>query len=117
MLRDWRLDVAQPYSLERAQAGDDPLLVTRGAQAGSTGVEWRSGNVDLGAGLRIEPVSGAWPIIGWRSNFDGISATVHLPDGYRLLAAPGADFARGSWVSAWTLYDVFVAAVLALLAW
>ncbi len=117
MLRDWRLDVAPPYALERAQAGNDPLLVTRGAQAGSTGVEWRSGNVDLGAGLRIEPVSGAWPIAGWRSNFDGISATVHLPDGYRLLAAPGADFARGSWVSAWTLYDVFVAAVLALLAW
>ncbi|MGN6519442.1 MAG: hypothetical protein ACTHK2_08475 [Dokdonella sp.] len=117
MLRDWRLDVAPPYALERAQAGNDPLLVTRGAQPGSTGVEWRSGEVDLGAGLRIEPSSGAWPVAGWRSHFDGISATVHLPDGYRLLAAPGADFARGSWVSAWTLYDVFVAAVLALLAW
>jgi hypothetical protein len=117
MLRDWRLDVAPPYALERAQAGNDPLLVTRGAEPGSTGVEWRSGEVDLGAGLRIEPVSGAWPVAGWRSTFDGISATVHLPDGYRLLAAPGADFARGSWVSAWTLYDVFVAAVLALLAW
>ncbi|HEU4665883.1 MAG TPA: hypothetical protein VFS55_17780 [Dokdonella sp.] len=117
MLRDWRLDVAPPFVLERAQAGDDPLLVTRGPQAGSTGVEWRSGDVDLGAGVRIEPTSAAWPIAGWQSNFDGISATVHLPDGYRLLAAPGADFARGSWVSAWTLYDVFVAAVLALLAW
>ncbi|HEY6942478.1 MAG TPA: hypothetical protein VI238_13550, partial [Dokdonella sp.] len=117
MLRDWRLDVAPPFLLERAQAGDDPLLVTRGEQPGSTGVEWRSAEVDLGAGVRIEPTSAAWPIAGWRSNFDGISATVHLPDGYRLLAAPGADFARGSWVSAWTLYDVFVAAVLALLAW
>jgi hypothetical protein len=117
MLRDWRLDVAAPYALERADAGSDALLVTRGAGAGTTGVEWRSPTVDLTAGMRITPKSAELPVAGWNTNFDGASAIVHLPDGYRLLGAPGADYAHGSWVSAWTLYDVFIAALLALLAW
>jgi hypothetical protein len=117
MLRDWRLDVAAPYALERADAGNEPLLVTRGAQAGLTGVEWHSSNVNLNGGLRIASKAGELPITGWRTTFDSATAVVHLPDGYRLLGAPGADYARGSWVSAWTLYDVFIAALLALLAW
>lgn len=116
MLRDWRLDVATPYVLERADAGSDALLVTRGASAGSSGVEWRDPVVNLTAGVRITPKSAELPVAGWNTNFDGASAIVHLPDGYRLLGAPGADYARGSWVSAWTLYDVFIAALLALLA-
>lgn len=117
MLRDWRLDVAPPYSLERADGGNEALLVTRGIEAGTTGVEWRAPVVDLTAGLRIASKSAELPVAGWRSAFDGASAIVHLPDGYRLLGAPGADYARGSWVSEWTLYDVFIAALLALLAW
>jgi len=117
MLRDWRLDVTAPYALERADAGSDALLVTRGAASGSTGVEWRNPNVDLTAGMRITPKSSELPVAGWNTNFDGATAIVHLPDGYRLLGAPGADYAHGSWVSAWTLYDVFIAALLALLAW
>src|SRR6201999_3594566 len=49
--------------------------------------------------------------------FDRVVATLHLPSGYKLLGAPGADSASGSWLSAWTLLDVFVAAIVALLAW
>jgi hypothetical protein len=117
MLRDWRLDVAAPYVLERVDGGGDPLLVTRGAEAGTTGVEWREPEVNMTAGLRITPTSAELPISGWRATFDSAATIVHLPDGYRLLGAPGADYAQGSWVSAWTLYDVFIAALLALLAW
>jgi len=117
MLRDWRFDVATPYVLERADAGNEALLVTRGASAGSSGVEWRDPQVNLTAGVRITPKSAELPVAGWNTNFDGATAIVHLPDGYRLLGAPGADYAHGSWVSAWTLYDVFIAALLALLAW
>jgi len=117
MVHGWRFDVAAPYSLQRAEGGGDALLVTRGDAPGTTGVEWRSGNVDLSAGVRVEGATTALPVTGWRSDFDGVSATVHLPDGYRLLAAPGADAAHGSWVARWTLYDIFIAALIALLAW
>jgi len=119
MRRGWRFDAAAPFALERAQSGagdGDALLVTRGANDALSGVEWRTPQVDLDAGLRI--ANGATlPVAGWQDSFDRIDTVLHLPNGYRLLAAPGADSASGSWMSGWTLLDVFLAAVLALLAW
>jgi len=125
MLRGWRFDVAPPFTLERADAlgmnyrgrNSENLLITRGATAGNTGVEWRMPRVDLGAGLRIAPTAATIPVAGWQDSFDRVTTTLHLPDGYVLLGAPGADSAAGSWFSRWTLLDVFIAAILALLAW
>jgi len=119
MRRGWRFDAAAPYALERAQAGagdGSALLVTRGASDALGGVEWRTPLVDLDAGLRIAR-GATLPIAGWQDSFDRIDTVLHLPNGYRLLGAPGADRASGSWMSGWTLLDVFLAAVLALLAW
>ncbi|HUD43842.1 MAG TPA: hypothetical protein VMR06_17795 [Dokdonella sp.] len=113
----WRFDAAPPFVVQRAQAraDDEPLLVTEAGQGGWTGVEWRTPDVALDAGVRIEAGSGALPIAGWQQVFDRITTTLHLPYGYRLLAAPGTDRALGSWLSGWTLLDVFVAAVVILL--
>jgi len=116
MLGGWRLDVAPPYALERASAGDEALLVTDGGD-GRSGVEWHEPKVDLIAGVRIGSTPARLPVTGWTETFDRVDAVVHLPDGYRLLAAPGSDRADGSWLSGWTLYDVFLAALTALLAW
>ena len=114
MHRDWRLDMAAPYVLERAQSRGEGLLVTKSTD-GATGVEMREAAVDLGAGVRVAR-DGALPVAGWRQAFDNITWRLHLPYSYRLLAAPGADRADGSWVSRWTLLDVFLVAVTALLA-
>lgn len=115
MSRDWRLDVAAPYVLERAESGGEGLLVTQSG-AGLTGVELRESAVNLGAGVRIGTRKGELPIAGWQQPFDSINWTLHLPYSYRLLAAPGADSAGGSWIARWTLLDVFLVAVTALLA-
>ena len=119
MRRDWRLETAAPYTLERAQSlvEQAPLLVTRLGDEGAAGIEWRTARVDLDAGLRLQPGGGTRPITGWQQSFDAVDTTLHLPYGYRLFAAPGADRADGSWMSSWTLLDVFLAAVIALLAW
>ncbi|MBS0556274.1 MAG: hypothetical protein JSR27_02540 [Proteobacteria bacterium] len=119
MVNGWRLDAAAPYTLEQATAQNakaEDLLITRGANPGSSGVEWRTPNVDLSANLRIAAAA-AMPVAGWQQTFDSVSARLHLPFGYKLLAAPGADSAAGSWIAGWTLLDVFVCAVLVLLAW
>ncbi|UXI69397.1 hypothetical protein [Tahibacter amnicola] len=114
--RDWRMDVAAPYLLERAESGGAGLLVTRPAKGGErTGVELRQVNVDMQAGVRIAKGGGELPVAGWEQSFDAISWSLRLPNGYRLLAAPGADQARGSWISRWTLLDVFLVAIVALL--
>jgi hypothetical protein len=119
-----RLDVAVPWILERAALHDEnppdaqPLLVTRGANANLSGVEIRAGTLDLHAGLRRDAHGGSQPAAGgWQQSLDGVDARLHLPYGYRLLGAPGADKSPDSWVAQWNLLDLFVAAVIALLAW
>jgi hypothetical protein len=132
MRQGWRFDVARPYTLVSANqdaravanAADDlglagDLLVTRGADESLTGVEWRRERVTLNAGVRLEAVAGARiPVTGWRQTFDSVETTLHLPYGYRLLAAPGVDtVSRNAWVERWTMLDIFLAAFFALLAW
>ncbi|HJU07674.1 MAG TPA: hypothetical protein VJ727_04255, partial [Rhodanobacteraceae bacterium] len=119
-----RLDVAAPWILERAALHDEnppdaqPLLITRGANANLSGVEIRTRDLDLNAGLRRDSHGGSQPATGgWQQSLDGVDARLHLPYGYRLLGAPGADQSPDSWVAQWNLLDLFVAAVIALLAW
>ncbi|MEO8809711.1 MAG: hypothetical protein ABI386_05655 [Rhodanobacter sp.] len=110
-----RLDVTAPWQLQRASESGDPLLVTRNAK-GREGVELRDRRIDVSAGLRLPAHLGAVPSSGWQLPLDGIDATVHLPHGYRLLGAFGADRSDDSWAAQWSLLDLFVVALVALLA-
>ncbi|HEX7111921.1 MAG TPA: hypothetical protein VF216_05710, partial [Mizugakiibacter sp.] len=111
-----RLDVGAPWMLLRVAQDDTPLLVTRGASKDLTGVEVRAVNLDFVAGLRLEARGGRVPATGWQRTLDGVEAILHLPYGYRLLGAPGADRSPDSWVAQWSLLDLFVVALIALLA-
>lgn len=118
MLSGWRFDLASPFTLQRAQVAnstDGGLLITRGPAPGLSGVEWRTPQVNLSAGLRIDSAQAMMPVSGWQQTFDQVSTTLHLPYGYRLIAAPGSDQASGSWMSRWTLLDVFLVAIIILL--
>ncbi|MDR1935461.1 MAG: hypothetical protein LBS49_07755 [Candidatus Accumulibacter sp.] len=131
MRQGWRFDVARPYTLERADSlaardgaarGQEPqaaLLVTQGADPNLTGVEWRQPQVTLNAGVRLRAgSSGRIPVTGWRQSFDSVDTVLHLPYGYRLIAAPGADrVSANTWVEQWTILDIFLAAFFTLLAW
>jgi len=114
-----RLDMAAPWTLENARLADNtPLLVTRGDKPGTRGVEVRTHDLDLRAGLRRESHGGAQSATGgWTQTLDGVTATLHLPHGYRLLGAPGADSSPDSWIARWNLLDLFVAVLTALLVW
>ncbi|HET6430953.1 hypothetical protein [Dyella sp.] len=110
-----RLDVGAPWQLQRASQGGQPLLISQG-ENGHHGVELRQQALDLRAGLRVPQHGGSLPSGGWLIPLEGIDATLHLPPGYRLLGAPGADGSPDSWVAQWTLLDLFVVALIALLA-
>ncbi|WNL47096.1 hypothetical protein RKE25_05520 [Dyella sp. BiH032] len=109
-----RLDVAAPWQLQRAAQGESPLLVT-GGEGGRSGVELREARLDLHAGLRL-PRGGNLPSGGWQMPLENIEATLHLPYGYRLIGASGADRSPDSWIAQWSLLDLFVVALIALLA-
>lgn len=121
LVRDWRLDVAAPYVLRRAETqlrgNTEGLLITRGASADKSGVEWSRAQVNLNAGMRIDRHGISLPVNGWQQNLDSVAMTLHLPFGYRLLGAPGADAVTGSWASHWRLLDAFLVALVALFAW
>ena len=110
-----RLDATSPWQLQRASQDGDPLLITQGEKGGS-GVELRDRQIDLNAGMRLPLHAGALPSSGWQLPIEDIHATLHLPYGYRLLGAPGADRSPDSWIGQWTLLDLFVVALIALLA-
>ena len=116
MRRGWRLDMAPPYRLLSARDWDDQLLVTEGAEEGQTGVELRHPIVEVQALASIER-NGRMPVTGWNTRFDDVSINLNLPPGYKLLAAPGADLALGSWVSGWQLLDFFLISIVTVAAW
>ncbi|MEO8746873.1 MAG: hypothetical protein ABI379_04335 [Rhodanobacter sp.] len=109
-----RLDVTSPWQLQHASENRGALLVTKDA-SGHSGIELRERHVNVEAGLRLPAHAGAVPSSGWQLPLDGIEATVHLPHGYRLLGAIGADHSSDSWAAQWSLLDLFVVALIALL--
>ncbi|MDR2091781.1 MAG: hypothetical protein LBP58_00430 [Azoarcus sp.] len=129
MRQGWRFDMARPWALVRADnsvAGASgakdlaaALLVTQGTDESLSGVEWRWPQVTLNAGARLEAgASARIPVTGWRQTFDSVDARLHLPYGYRLIAAPGVDRASANvWVEHWTMLEIFLAAFFTLLSW
>jgi len=109
-----RLDVAAPWQLQNAAQSERPLLVTESG-SGRSGIEVRDANVRLNAGLRL-PERGSSPSGGWALPLESIDATLHLPYGYRLIGAAGADHSPDSWIAQWSLLDLFVVALIGLLA-
>jgi len=116
MRRNWRLDMATPFTLASAREQEEPLLVTSGGQ-GATGIEVRSQNLFLTTVARTG-AHRAMPATGWNQRFDSVSGVLHLPPGHRLLAVTGADEAPGSWLEGWGLWRVFgVALVVVFVYW
>ena len=116
MVRDFRLDVAPPFELRRAQTDGQPLLVTQGDEPGLTGVELRDPAVNLSASSRLQRASGSLPVTGWLSTFEGVTVALHLPPGRELVAAIGADSSPQAWVDRWSLLDVFLLLITTMLA-
>ncbi|MDH3304771.1 MAG: hypothetical protein OEM50_03820 [Gammaproteobacteria bacterium] len=116
MRTGWRLDMDPPYTLSSATENARNLLITIGRGEGQTGVELRQTNVDLVALGRVN-VRGSMPVTGWDTRFANVRATLNLPPGNKLVAAPGVDSARGSWFSQWQLLDYFLVLIITIAVW
>lgn len=118
MSRDWRLNALPETRLGRVVLDGNDQLITR--QGGSEtdpekqGVEVRKGQIDLQADSRVETGPSRISAAGWRQNFYSVRAELNLPPGWRLLAAGGVDNVPDSWVSRWTLLDLFMVLIASL---
>jgi len=115
MRQGFRLDLAQPYTLLSASERGEALLVTA-TKNGARGVEVRYPALQVEATARL-PWTTSLPAHGWSERLDSLSTSLHLPPGYRLLYAAGADRAPAAWFERWDIYAVFIAAFTVVLAW
>jgi hypothetical protein len=111
--RSWRLEMAEPGRLQRVAVGGQDQVITQREGSPLAGVEVRQGQLSLVAEGRL-PGQAALPAVGWDHGFQEVSGELRLPPGWRLLGAMGVDEVPGSWLSRWTLFDLFLVLLLAL---
>lgn len=133
MTRGWRLEMADsalakrdtPFSaqLGRVSVNGTDQLITRlddDNDNDNMGVEVRRGSISLIADSRLAQATKELPVIGWQHPsgetqiFYEVSALLNLPPGWSLLAANGADEVPSTWLTRWSLLDVFIVLVLTM---
>lgn len=111
--RTWRLDAAAGHELGAVKIDGQGQLITKNPATQAHGIEVRTSSLALEATGRV-PFHGSVPATGWVSSAESLSATLHLPPGWRLLAVFGPEYSRGDWLTAWSLLDVFLLLVFSL---
>jgi len=110
-----RLEMLPPTVLGRvAIDGKDQFITHLEKDPSRAGVEVRQGPLTVSADSRITGDARSIPAVGYDHDFHEVSATLHIPPGYRLLHASGADEVPGTWVRHWTLLELFLVLVLSL---
>jgi hypothetical protein len=115
LTQSWRLEVAEPMQLGRVAINGQDQFLSRLDADGRAGVEVRQGSVDLEADSRMEGVRGVFPAAGWRHDFQRLSGQLQLPPGWRLFHAAGVDDVQTTWIRQWSLLDIFLALVTAMI--
>lgn len=114
MNRAWRLEIPAPWELGRVALGGQDQFITRLGSSNAVGIEIHHGQVRVDADSRLAGNVSDTPAVGWRQDFQQVSGELHLPPGWRLLHASGVDDVAQTWVSRWTLLDLFVVLIAVL---
>ncbi len=114
MNQGWRLDLLSPGELGHASANGEDQVITQG-ENGSTGVELRQQSLNLTAEGRL-PAGGSMHASGWSREVAGLSWRLHLPPGWTLFTAVGADSAANSLLEEWSLLDALFVGIMGLAA-
>lgn len=120
----WRINADDRLQVGQISIDGRPQFITRAGDDASSGVEVRRGRLKLVADSRIAmvepsgygPLLSDIPAIGWQHDFQGVKTVLHTPPGWRVLAATGVDGAPGTWLEAWSLYDLFLVLIVAVAA-
>ncbi len=114
MTRSWRLNALPRTQLGKVSLDGRDQLITRLPDSDEKGIEVRKGDIDVSADSRIDAPVDRVNAVGWQQTFHPARAVLNLPPGWRLLAANGVDNVPDSWISRWTLLDLFLVLIVAL---
>jgi hypothetical protein len=117
IMRNRRLEMGPETELGRVAVGGVDQLITHLEGGDLDGLEIRQGELGLVAESRHEGSIRSIPAVGWQLDADSLSGRLHLPPGWRLLAAFGVDRSPQAWLDRWSLLDLFLCclAVMAVL--
>lgn len=113
MSRDWRLNALADIQLGQVLMNGQNQLITQLSDT-QQGVEVRRGNIQLQADSRIQSGIARLNAVGWRQSFQNAQAELNIPPGWRLLAVSGVDNDPDSWLTRWSLLDLFLVLIVAL---
>ena len=102
-----RLSAQPTLDLGRASLRGEPQLITQLEGESSKGVEIRNTNLNLNTVSRLENIR-QLTATGWQHNIASLSVDLELPPGWRLWHVSGPDEVTTSWLSRWTLWDIFL---------
>ena len=108
------------YPLGRVTVNERPTLIsTLESTPDGSGVAVPKGDVEIDA--VSEFLSGGRlifhkiPAVGWKVDAASLAVSAKLPPQWLALWAGGADRVNGTWVHSWTLWDVFLIALLVVI--
>lgn len=103
-----RLTANSQLKLGRVSINNMDQFITKLKDDDPAGVEVRKGNIDLTAESRLEENVTKFNATGWMHDFKSVRYSLHLPPGWRVFLTSGVDKVSNSWVSRWTLFDIFL---------
>src|SRR5262249_6472268 len=112
--RGTRLEMQEGYELGRVSIAGADQFITRVDKDGHAGVQIAPGYVSAEADSRLDKGSREVSAVAWAQDFDGVSAQLHLPPGWRLFSVSGADDVPGTWFKRWSLLDLFLVMIATL---
>ncbi|NOQ35468.1 MAG: hypothetical protein GQ569_06180, partial [Methylococcaceae bacterium] len=114
MTNGWRLDALPEIQLGQVKLNGQNQLITQLKDSKQQGVEVRKGALSLKADSRFTGDINTLSAVGWKQKFHKVGAVLNLPPGWRLIAASGVDNVPNSWISRWTLLDLFLVLIASL---
>ncbi|PYT08449.1 MAG: hypothetical protein DMF49_05195 [Acidobacteria bacterium] len=108
MERGWRLEILPPAVLGRVAVNGGDQFITRLGKNARAGVEIRRGQVRLEADSRLPLRGSTMSAVGWDQDFQQVQGILHLSPGWRLFHVSGVDDVSATWISSWTLLDLFL---------
>lgn len=114
----WRLRMPAPAALGSAKVSGQGVLITQLSPEDAPGIEVRDRTLNVEAVSRLATPGLIKTIdaVGWAHDVRSASWDLRLPSGWELLHASGPDTVSRTKLSRWSLLDIFVVFVLAIVA-
>jgi len=113
LTQGWRLNVLPEVTLGQVKLNHKNQLITQSTE-GYQGIEVRTGQLHLQADSRLNQHRSQFHIVGWQQVFAQVSAELNIPPGWQLLAASGMDNNPDTWITRWSLLDLFLVLIASL---